>query len=660
MRISLKKGVTLCLFATFLTLSCVHAQKEKKLYNKGLYAFYDEDFPAAAYFFQEISASGKSYKDSDYRLELSLLTQKAYRERPLDAIIKYSEIKQKTDKFYHYWMGRVFANRYMFPEAVESWQKFLKQKAYKSEEIVMETKDFIAQTERLIAFFDNPDNYEVHQLGKPINTEYAELSPVYFEEKDELLFASNRVNPDQDDFIIYQATSGDMGWNAPTEISVLGSFKREMTNVEVVNNDGKLFHFNAKKGDLFYSELTASGWTKPVEFDSKITSTKLGSHFYINEHEDRIIFASKNKKNGLDLMESFKDAETGKWEKPHPFATNLNSTANEDSPFLSEDETKFYFSSDRPNGVGGYDLYVSELDPETRQWSDPVNMGWPINSPDDEVNFKINPDLNSGYFSSNRIHSIGDYDIYFFWKIQKTTIEGRVIDGISQEPVTHGEIRFHPAQYLDEYFRSKLDSSGRYKTNIIANESFRVEVLQGFDTLMNQIFTVDGAEGDNVIHFKDFYLLPPELEAEQRAALEAQFNQEPEENQDTKQTQEITSENTSDHQNTTLRNVYFEFGTSQLRKESDPKLNKLLTFLTDNPNIRIEVSGHTDNIGSKQANLIVSQRRAESVKNWLVEKGIDPSRITTTGYGESRPMASNDDEVDGRALNRRIEFRVLH
>ncbi len=179
-------------------------------------------------FFQEIAASGKSYKDSDYRLELCLLTQEAHRERPLDAIIKYSEIKQKTDKFYHYWMGRVFANRYMFPEAVESWRKFLKQKAYKSEEIVMETKDFIAQTERLIAFFDNPDNYEVHQLGKPINTEYAELSPVYFEEKDELLFASNRLNPDRDDFIIYQATSGDMGWNAPTEISVLGSFKREM------------------------------------------------------------------------------------------------------------------------------------------------------------------------------------------------------------------------------------------------------------------------------------------------------------------------------------------------------------------------------------------------------------------------------------------------
>ncbi len=358
-------------------------------------------------------------------------------------------------------------------------------------------------------------------------------------------------------------------------------------------------------------------------------------------------------------MESFKDAETGKWKNRIHLLPALQLNSQRRQSFLSEDETKFYFSSDRPNGVGGYDVYVSELDPETRQWSDPVNMGWPINSPDDEVNFKINPDLNSGYFSSNRIHSIGDYDIYFFWKIQKTTIEGRVIDGISQEPVTHGEIRFHPAQYLDEYFRSKLDSSGRYKTSIIANESFRVEVIQGFDTLMNQIFTVDGTEGDNVIHFKDFYLLPPELEAEQRAALEARFNQSPEENQDTEQAQEITSENTGDHQNTTLRNVYFEFGTSQLRKESDPILNQLLTFLTTNPNIRIEVSGHTDNIGSKQANLIVSQRRAESVKTWLVEKGIDPSRIATTGYGESRPMASNDDEVDGRALNRRIEFRVL-
>lgn len=685
--------LTLCSFAAF-------GQNYEKLYNRGIEAFYGEDFVAAIEYFEQIEASGRSIKDSEYRLELAYLLLPENRERSLEKILKFRETKSRSDKFYNYWMGRIYLNRYMFPEATNAFNSFLKKKGYKSEEIVEETKDYLAETEQLVTYFDNPDNFEIHPLEGPINSEFAEVTPVYSEVRQELLFASNRANPAEDEFKIYHSKNENGTWSTPTILEVLGTFDREKANVEVVNEDGRLFIFkDEKKGDLYYSEPGTNGWKAPVEFDSKITSTHLESHFYINEHEDRIIFATKNKKTGLDLMESFKDTETGDWEKPHPFAANLNTEFNEDSPFLSKDETTFYFLSDRPGGVGGYDVYVSTLNPETREWSEPENMGWPVNSPDDEIHFKMNADGKSGYFSSNRIHSKGDFDIFFFWSIEKTSVEGRVIDAVTLQPLEKGEIRFHPTQYMDEYFRSVLDETGRFKVDIISNEEFRVEVIRGVDTLMTEQFEVHDAKGEKVTHFKDFYVIPGDVSDSMRLALEKKYKQPkveiPEEKStatvakvenkqpnieetsksaetETSKSPEITSSSeTQSSKNEPISskptpgtiifigNIYFEFGTSTITDTSLPRLNEILEYLQRNTDQRIEIGGHTDNIGSSQINQIVSLNRANAAKKWLVAKGISADRITTKGYGETRPMVSNDDEKDGRALNRRIEIIAI-
>lgn len=674
--------------ALFLISNISTGQNKEKLYKRGIDAFYKEDFEAAIYHFEEIESTGKSFKDSEYRLEISYLILPQHRERSLAKMIRFYEFKSKNDKFFHYWMGRIYANRYMFPEAVNSWNNFLSRKGYKSEEIEEETRDYIAETEQLVSFFDNPDNFEVHQLEGPINTEFAETTPVYSEERDELLFASNRQSPDKDEFKIYHAKGNDTGWSAPTPLDILGTFERDQANVEVVNEDGKLFIYqDVHKGDLFYSQPNANGWTKPVEFDSEITSTHLESHFYINEHEDRIIFAAEGKKTGLDLMESFRNPETGEWEKPHPFGLNINSEFNEDSPFLSHDESRFYFLSDRPGGVGGYDVYVSTFDDATNLWSEPVNMGWPINSPDDEIHFKMNPDENSGYFSSNRIHSKGDFDIFFFWSIEKTKIKGRVINALTQQPVTKGEIRFHPSQYLDEYFRSPLDSTGRYNTELISDEVFRVEVINSIDTLMTEQFEVHDAKGASITHYKDFYVIPKDISNEERLALEKKYKNQPEPTQTNqlksasddialnepvevvKPKESLTSKVSNSRtvrNNEPIRNqiyvgnIYFEYGTSIITEASLPRLNQILDYLNDNPKHEIEIAGHTDNIGNERVNQLVSQNRALEAKKWLVENGIESSRITSVGYGSKQPLASNDDEVNGRALNRRIEIKLVN
>lgn len=671
-----------------LTQTNAIAQKEDKVYASAMDAFYDEAFGDAIQLFSEVQELNPKFKKNDveYRLEISRLMLKENRERPLNDMLAFRETSGKRDKFYHYWMGRVYANKYMFPEAVESWRKFLGQKAYKSKEIVEETKDFIKETETLVAFFDNPDNYEVHPLEAPINTKFAEMSPVYFEDKQELLYASAHGSRN-DIFKIFHSTRQNYSWSPPTEVSSLGRFSKNNANIEVVNEDGKLFIFNEKKDALYFSEPNGNGWSEPKEFDSHLSSKNLASHFYINTHEDRIIFVSKEKKNGLDLHESFKDANSGKWSKPTQFASVINSPWDEESPYLSPDEKKLYFSSNKPGGIGGFDVYVSEFDESTNTWKEPVNLGWPINSPDDDMHFKMNDDLESGYFVSNRIYSQGDYDIFFFWEIEKAFIEGRVLNALTEEVITSGEIRFHPSQYLMEYFRSPIDENGKYRAEIISDEAYRVEIISGIDTLGVETYEVHDSKGEAITHIQDFYAYSKNATPEEMAAFEKKTAQilaekpkpEPtpvikeleeipeqktvlvEEKPQPKETEEV--ENLSSKYRVSnksiLKNIYFDFGTAQLTTESNETLNMLYQTLKANPSMKIEISGHTDNVGKPDVNQWLSENRAKAVKKWLVKKGIDPKRMTAKGYGESSPLASNDDELNGRELNRRIEILVI-
>lgn len=685
---------------------CLNAQKIGKLYDQAEDLFYSENLIDALEGYQLVLAQDPTYEDAEYKAELcSLLT--SFREKPLDKILSYESTIGAKDRFYNYWLGRIYVDRYMYIEAVDVWKKFLKAKTRKSLEIRDETKEFISDARKKLVFFDNTDDYEIHQLGGEINTEGAELSPAYFEAKDELIFASSRGTSGRDEsFKIYHSIKQDDGWTDITEVAILGQFTRQTANIEVVDEDGKLFLFSPKnKGDLFYSETTNGKWTLPVEFDSKVTSTHLKSHFHINEHEDRIIFATEAKKSGLDLFQTFRNPKSGKWSKPAPFADIINSDFVEDSPFLSKDEKTLYFSSDGHGSIGGYDVYKTVFDSATLKWSEPINLGFPINSPDDEMHFKLNPDGSSGYFSSNRLHTKGDFDIYFFWEVEKIQIEGRVFDVTAQSSIPDAQIRFTPSAYTDEHFRSAIDPDGKYETEIISDETYLVEVIKDGKTLYTDQFEIHETGGVATTYIKDFLFNKPILK-DQPPVETAQAVVSSKKNPTTKEStarQKPTTTSTNDRRevvretkpvnrskskptnnsksagttNTSnsdiqrmvanynvgskviIQNIYFGFGTTGLTQSEQPVLEELLSALQQNKNVKVEIGGHTDNTGPADANLWISENRAKSVKKWLVTRGVASNRIMAKGYGESEPLASNDDEEGGRELNRRIEVRLI-
>jgi len=658
---------SIALISIFILLvSKSPAQDYDEIFKTAEESLYLEDFETALVNYQLLVASGLPYGNRVfYMAELcSLLTR--YQNNPIESFLQYEEEMIQQDKFYFYWKGRVMMRKYRMAEANVAFQNFLDTEEYLSDEIMDEAKRWMNWVRNAKSYMDSPDSYEIHLLEREVNSEFAELSPVYFVENEELLFLSNR-NTNSEVYQIYHSVhEGDRKWSDPTPVFGQGFFSRDNANIEVVDEDGRLFQFRSDQGgDLYYSEPSGDlkGWSSPREFDSRISSTHLGSHFFINEHEDRIIFASDvgdKKDSNLDLLQSFRNPNSGNWSKPSPFATSVNSQYNEDSPYLSPDETTLYFSSDGHGSMGGYDVFKSVFDQTTQTWSEPENMGFPLNSPEDELHFKMNHNQKSGYFTSNRLNTLGDFDIFFFWEINKINIEGRVVDNATGLPMKDAEIFFRPYEYLDMYFFSELTDQGKYKTEIPSNDRFKVEIKRNGEVLHEEEFTVHASEGDRTTHIKDFYLGKGEATATHRVAQHEIDTSKPD-------LGVVTEEMLLDELGTKFRtsnrvalhHVYFDFGTSRLKNESLPSLNVIKNLLNANPKLRIEIGGHTDNVGDDLSNQNVSLKRAESVLNWLTSNGISSSRLTARGYGATKPIASNDDEKEGRELNRRIEIVVI-
>ena len=288
---------------------------------------------------------------------------------------------------------------------------------------------------------------------------------------------------------------------------------------------------------------------------------------------------------------------------------------------------------------------------------EPINLGFPINSPDDELHFKLNTDQTSGYFTSNRLNTNGDYDIFFFWEIHKITMEGRIVDLETNEALEDAQIYFRPYEYLDMYFYSEIDENGKYAAKINSDDIFRVEIVKDGIPIHQEDFEIHATGGTETTYLKNFFVgtKKPGSEAgvfEEADSVEVELASE--------DVQLSRLANKFRHTNTAvLQNIYFDFGTSVLKDESLPTLHSIKNVLDSKPSLNVEIAGHTDNVGNEETNKILAMQRAETVLKWLTKNGISKKRLTAKSYGSSRPLASNDDEKEGRELNRRIEIVVI-
>lgn len=379
--------------------------------------------------------------------------------------------------------------------------------------------------------------------------------------------------------------------------------------------------------DIYYSEYVDGEWTPIKSVSDKINlPTTWESQPSISADGKTLYFVSDRTDGygGYDIYRSIK-TEKGEWGTPINLGPSINSSGNEKSPFIHPDGKTLYFSSDGWLGLGGYDIFYSRLN-DDGTWSTPVNIGYPINSPDDEVGFFVSTDGQKGYFASNKLKGVGGWDLYSFDLYEKAK-PGKVLfvsgtvkaESETEMARTRIELKNMETKKISEI---PLDSiTGKYVAVAPFNNDYIMTVKrEGYVYETRYIAKVDS-----------IYRMPAHLDLEiQHIELNKSYP---------------------------INDIYFAFNSYNLTSESEAVLDLLIEFLEENPTIYIEIQGHTDNIGNDADNMKLSANRAKSVFNYLITSKIDSERLTYKGYGKTVPVASNDTE-EGRAKNRRTVFVI--
>ncbi|MEM8894692.1 MAG: OmpA family protein, partial [Bacteroidota bacterium] len=428
----------------------------------------------------------------------------------------------------------------------------------------------------------------------------------------------------------------------------------------------KELYYPRAQGLGFASMSNSNGeldWAKDKSKELPLDKDLITQSYCINKDKNMIIFTQDVE--GRKSLYQIEKAD-GTWGEPYPLRGFVNkNVSDEQDPFISSDGKKLYFSSNREGTTGGFDIYKSEWNESKQEWSHALNLGYPINTLDDELHFRATPSEQSFYLSSNRLDAKGGFDVYHFQKPGKLKIAGRISDTSSNMAVPFAEIRFQAVDDQSNVTTAFTDSDGYYEAYLDNADSYSLEVLLDTEVLYSTNFVSYQPTLSDYMTEDISVILAPESRQDlayadghwQSANVgERWTDMHNGATNDLGSSFDIFGTKFLSGGKVTLNNIYFDFNRYEISESFDPVLENIIVTLLQYPDLKIEIAGHTDNIGTDDFNISLSQLRADEVKNKLIQYGVEPSRIIAKGYGASMPLASNDDEKEGRELNRRIEI----
>ncbi len=496
---------------------------------------------------------------------------------------------------------------------------------------------------------DHPVPFNPVNLGPNINSKHEEYLPSLTADLSTLIFTvrqpDDTLSPSSiqklhEDFYTSKKENGSWAQrkNLGPPVNTTGN-----EGGQSISADGQILIFTGceempgqyaggRKGlgscDLFVSFRRANGWGQAQNLGRTINSPAWDTQPSLSADGTTLYFVSKRSggKGGSDLYFSTLTAE-GEWAPPLNLSDSLNTPFDELSPFIHPDNQTLYFASNGHPGMGGMDLFVARRKPDGT-WGKPVNLGYPINTPEEETSLAVSALGTEAFYAANRKEGYGSLDIYSFnlypeaRPIATTYVKGIVKDAESGKPLGSELTLIDLSTGKKIAETSSNPSDGEFLVCLPSGKSYAFNVgLTGY------------------LFHSGHFDLPSGISL------------------DTYQ-QDVMLQSIRAGKRVVLENIFFESGSFQLGASSTYELNRLVELLNKNPNLKLEVAGHTDNVGDSKANLLLSENRAKSVVNFLESKGIQRERLKPTGYGDTKPIAPNDTEL-GKKKNRRTEFTVL-
>jgi OmpA-OmpF porin, OOP family len=515
-------------------------------------------------------------------------------------------------------------------------------------------------------------------IGSAVNTEYSELNPVMSPDGKTLYFG--RKNHPQNKFGMAGteqiAGSQDIWYSE----SLMGAWTTARRMSEALNRDqyntiysvspdgqtilvkGAYVNGQYETRGFSIAKKSATGWEIPKKLDipkyEKLSRGK-NEYGYLTNDGKVLLMAFSEKKNSDedDIYASFLEKD-GSWSEVINLGDDVNTDFTETTPFLAADGKTLYFSSNREGGKGSNDIWVCKRKDETWiNWTEPTNIGEPINTDQYDAYYTISAAGDYAYFISSN-NSVGKKDIFRLKLDQPKPVE---TPPTTTTPMAGGEKNPQPEKPKDIKSEPVVLVSGKVidgKTGKVPNNAKII-----YEDLTNGkelgVATPDPITGiyKVVLPYGKNYGITTKIDGYVGTSQNIDLSKITGKYLEI-EGKDMTVKLVEVGVKVEMNNIFFEFGKAELKSESFPELNRIATFFKSNTKIISEISGHTDNLGTDLVNNKLSQERADVVRNYLLTQGVPAERLTAKGYGKTRPKVAND-TPENQAINRRVEFEIL-
>jgi outer membrane protein OmpA-like peptidoglycan-associated protein len=624
-----------------LLLSCLvmcidlHAQvvtyenakkKAKKSFDDAQMAVSEYKLEDAIYLLQEAIKAEPGFTDAYGQMVITCVELRKYKE----AINSYEVLKSLDSASTRpAWLAyaKALAGMGRFKEALGIVNDYIatnKMKSAKAEALRVNL-DFAVNTAQPSVPF------KPHNLGDSINTKDPEYFPSLTIDNKTLIF-TRRVGGRNEDF--YVSEKEDSVWLPAVSIGQPVNSSSFNEGAQNISQDGKMLVFTGcdfpgGRGscDLYYTVKTQEGlWIEPVNMGAPINSRDWESQPCLSPDKQTLYFAKESPGSGSDIYMS-QLQPNGKWGLPEKLGPNINTPGRETTPFIHADNQTLYFASNGLPGYGGMDLYVSRRQPDG-SWGPAKNLGYPINTIDEEASLVVAADGKTAYYASDRTDSRGALDIYSFElypevrPLKTLYVRGFVHDIKNPNRRLIATIDLTDLENGNPIGSIRSDEYGNYMVTLPVGKDYAFNVNKKGYLFYSETFSLKNPDSDS-----SYEKNIPLIAIDSGAVL-------------------------------VLNNIIYETKQYTLKTASYVELNKVVALMKENPTMTIEIGGHTDNVGTGYDNMVLSDNRAKAAQQYVISQGIDAWRVEAKGYGESLPVAPNTTEA-GRALNRRTEIKIL-